>query len=52
MATTDLLTCQVAGHSTERLEAGVAVEEDEANIDYTFDVNEFFAAKDNGFFEH
>ena len=26
--------------------------EDEANIDYAFDLGEFFATKDNGFFEH
>ena len=37
---------------TDRLAEGVAIDEDEANIDYTFDLNEFFATKDNGFFEH
>jgi type II restriction enzyme len=34
------------------LAEGVAIDEDGANIDYTFDLNEFFATKDNGFFEH
>ena len=37
---------------TDRLAEGVAIDEDEANIDYAFDLNEFFATKDNGFFEH
>ena len=37
---------------TDRLAEGVAIDEDEANIDFTFDLNEFFATKDNGFFEH
>ena len=37
---------------TDHLAEGVAIDEDEANIDYTFDLNEFFATKDNGFFEH
>lgn len=37
---------------TDRLAEGVAIAEDEANIDYTFDLGEFFATKDNGFFEH
>ena len=37
---------------TDRLAEGVAIDEDEANIDYTFDLNEFFSTKDNGYFEY
>ncbi|WP_141339268.1 DEAD/DEAH box helicase [Ornithinimicrobium kibberense] len=48
----NLLTYQLSRMITDRLEVGVAVDEDEANIDFTFDLNEFFATKDNGFFEH
>lgn len=48
----NLLTYQVSRMVTDRLSEGVAIDEDEANIDYTFDLNEFFTTKDNGFFEH
>ncbi|MFF1385734.1 DEAD/DEAH box helicase [Arthrobacter sp. NPDC058288] len=48
----NLLTYQISRMITDRLAEGVAIDEDEANIDYTFDLNEFFATKDNGFFEH
>ena len=37
---------------TDRLAEGVAIDEDEANIDYTFDLNEFFAPRTMGYFEH
>lgn len=52
LPTLNLLTYQVSRMITDRLAEGVAIEEDGANIDYAFDLNEFFATKDNGFFEH
>lgn len=52
LPTLNLLTYQISRMITDRLAEGVAVDEDEANIDYTFDLNEFFSTKDNGFFEH
>lgn len=52
LPTLNLLTYQISRMITDRLAEGVALEEDEANIDYTFDLNEFFATKENGFFEH
>ena len=52
LPTLNLLTYQISRMITDRLAKGVAIDEDEANIDYTFDLNEFFATKDNGFFEH
>ncbi|QZE24766.1 DEAD/DEAH box helicase family protein [Brevibacterium casei] len=48
----NLLTYQVSRMISERLAEGVAIAEDEANIDYAFDLGEFFRTKDNGFFEH
>lgn len=48
----NMLTYQVSRMITDQLALGVAVAEDEANIDYAFDLGEFFATKDNGFFEH
>lgn len=52
LPTLNLLTYQLSRMITDRLSEGVALDEDAANIDYTFDLNEFFATKDNGFFEH
>ncbi len=52
LPTLNLLTYQISRMVTDRLAEGVAIDEDEANIDYTFDLSEFFATKDNGFFEH
>lgn len=52
LPTLNLLTYQVSRMITDRLAEGVAIDEDEANIDYTFDLGAFFATKDNGFFEH
>jgi type II restriction enzyme len=52
LPTLNLLTYQISRMITDRLAEGVAIDEDEANIDYTFDLNEFFATKDSGFFEH
>ncbi|WP_448811068.1 DEAD/DEAH box helicase [Agromyces bauzanensis] len=48
----NLLTYQLSRMISDRLGEGVAIDEDEANIDYAFDLNEFFATKENGFFEH
>ena len=52
LPTLNLLTYQISRMITDRLAEGVAIDEEEANIDYTFDLNEFFATKDSGFFEH
>ncbi len=52
LPTLNLLTYQISRMITDRLAEGVAIAEDEANIDYAFDLGEFFATKDNGFFEH
>jgi type II restriction enzyme len=52
LPTLNLLTYQISRMITDRLARGVAIDEDEANIDFTFNLNEFFATKDNGFFEH
>lgn len=48
----NLLTYQVSRMITDQLAIGAAIDEDGANIDFTFDLNEFFKTKDNGFFEH
>lgn len=48
----NMLTYQVSRMITDRLALGVAIDEDESNIDFTFDLNEFFSTKDSGFFEH
>lgn len=48
----NMLTYQVSRMITDQLALGVAVDEDEGNIDYAFDLGQFFATKDNGFFEH
>lgn len=52
LPTLNLLTYQLSRMVTDRLAEGVAVDEDEANVDYTFDLAEFFRTKDNGFFEY
>lgn len=52
LPTLNLLTYQISRMITDRLSEGVALEEDAANVDYTFDLAEFFRTKDNGFFEH
>jgi type II restriction enzyme len=52
LPTLNLLTSQISRMISDRLAEGVAIDEDEASIDYTFDLNEFFATKDNGFLEH
>ena len=48
----NMLTYQASRMVTDQLAVGVAGDEDGANIDFTFDLNEFFSTKDNGFFEH
>jgi type II restriction enzyme len=48
----NMLTYQVSRMVTDQLSLGVAIDEDGSNIDFTFDLNEFFSTKDNGFFEH
>ncbi|SFT96577.1 DEAD/DEAH box helicase [Arthrobacter sp. ov118] len=52
LPTLNMLTYQLSRMITDRLAEGVALAEDEANIDYAFDLAEFFATKDNGVFEH
>jgi len=52
LPTLNLLTYQLSRMITDRLAEGVAVDEDQENIDFTFDLNEFFSTKDNGYFEH
>ena len=52
LPTLNLLTYQLSRMIADQLAEGVAVEEDEANVDYTFDLAEFFRTKDNGYFEY
>ena len=52
LPTLNLLTYQLSRMVTDCLAEGVAVEEDAANVDYTFDLAEFFRTKNNGFFEY
>ena len=52
LPTLNLLTYQLSRMVADRLAEGVAVEEDEGNVDYTFDLAEFFRTKENGFFEY
>lgn len=52
LPTLNLLTYQLSRMVADRLAEGVAVDEDEENVDYTFDLAEFFRTKDNGFFEY
>jgi len=52
LPTLNLLTYQLSRMITDRLAEGVAIDEDQANIDYTFDLNEFFSTKDSGYFEY
>ena len=52
LPTLNMLTYQVSRMIIDQLAVGVAIDEDEANIDYAFDLAEFFSTKENGFFEH
>ena len=46
----NLLTYQLSRMVTDRLAEGVALDEEAGNVDYTFDLAEFFSTKDNGYF--
>lgn len=50
LPTLNLLTYQLSRMVTERLAEGVALDEEAGNVDYTFDLAEFFSTKDNGYF--
>ena len=50
LPTLNLLTYQLSRMVADRLAEGVALDEDAGNVDYTFDLAEFFATKDNGYF--
>ncbi|MGR6901027.1 DEAD/DEAH box helicase family protein [Glutamicibacter sp. BSL13] len=52
LPTLNMFTYQLSRMITDQLSRGMAVAEDEANIDYAFDLNEFFSTKDSGVFEH
>lgn len=52
LPTLNMLTYQVSRMVSDQLEVGMALEEDKANIDYAFNLSEFFSTKDNGFFVH
>lgn len=48
----NMFTYQVSRMISDQLAVGMATDDDKANIDYAFNLNEFFATKPNGFFEH
>lgn len=50
LPTLNLLTYQLSRMVTDKLAEGVALDEEAGNVDYTFDLAEFFATKDNGYF--
>ncbi|RYP88658.1 restriction endonuclease subunit R [Nocardioides guangzhouensis] len=50
LPTLNLLTYQLSRMVTDRLAEGVALDEEKGNVDYTFDLAEFFSTKDNGYF--
>ena len=52
LPTLNLLTYQLSRMITDRLAEGVAIDEEQGSIDYAFDLNEFFATKDNGYFKY
>lgn len=52
LPTLNMLTYQVSRMISDKLAVGVALEEDEADIDYTFNLGEFFSTKDNGFYTY
>ncbi|WP_248623911.1 Eco57I restriction-modification methylase domain-containing protein [Eremococcus coleocola] len=51
LPTLSLFTYQMSSLVQDRLQKGANIEED-GNMDYAFDLNEFFATKDNGRFEY
>ncbi|WP_426594915.1 DEAD/DEAH box helicase [Cellulomonas sp. McL0617] len=50
LPTLNLLTYQLSRMVADRLAEGVALDEESGNVDYTFNLAEFFATKDNGYF--
>lgn len=50
LPTLNLLTYQLSRMVTDKLAEGVALDEEAGNVDYTFDLAEFFSTKDNGYF--
>ncbi|WP_407343534.1 DEAD/DEAH box helicase family protein [Pengzhenrongella phosphoraccumulans] len=50
LPTLNLLTYQVSRMVADRLAEGVALDEESGNVDYTFDLAEFFSTKANGYF--
>ncbi|MGN6252018.1 MAG: DEAD/DEAH box helicase [Marmoricola sp.] len=50
LPTLNLLTYQLSRMVTDRLAEGVALDDEAENVDYTFDLAEFFSTKDNGYF--
>lgn len=52
LPTLNLYTYQMSRMISDRLEVGVALDEDDANIDYAFDLNQFFSTKENGMFQY
>ncbi|MBE7701206.1 DEAD/DEAH box helicase family protein [Oerskovia sp. Sa1BUA8] len=50
LPTLNLLTYQLSRMVTDRLAEGVALDDEAGNVDYTFDLAEFFSTKDNGYF--
>jgi type II restriction enzyme len=46
----NLLTYQLSRMVADRLAEGVALDEEAGNVDYTFDLAEFFGTKENGYF--
>ena len=51
LPTLSLFTYQMSGLVQEQLQKGASLEED-GNMDYAFDLNEFFVTKDNGLFQY
>lgn len=50
LPTLNLLTYQLSRMVTDKLAEGVALDDEAGNVDYTFDLAEFFATKENGYF--
>ncbi|MBG9982809.1 Eco57I restriction-modification methylase domain-containing protein [Aerococcaceae bacterium DSM 111020] len=51
LPTLSLFTYQMSGLIQDQIKSGAQLDE-ENNVDYAFDLNEFFATKDNGKFEY
>lgn len=51
LPTLSLFTYQMSKMVEDRVSKGLMLDDD-TNVDYTFDLNEFFRVKDNGKFEH